>query len=221
MGRGGPEEPDGAEAAAHADLAFADGVDPEVLPFYHHVPGPRGDDGPLRVEGLEPAMVLDGELPEADDGEPRQVEDSVRRQAQDLRPPRVGAAARPVGATACSARHAPTPLRRSICRARAGAWRGRGPRMLPPDGLVKGAWTVSVVNVIELVADAETGWVEAVQHAVREAARTVRHITGVEITNLTAVVEGGRITSYRANVHLAFEVEPPEERPTSARTPGM
>jgi flavin-binding protein dodecin len=70
----------------------------------------------------------------------------------------------------------------------------------------------NVVNVIELVADSEEGWVQAVQNAVREAARTVRHITGVEVTNLTAVVEDGRIKSYRANVHLAFAVEPAAER---------
>ena len=69
-----------------------------------------------------------------------------------------------------------------------------------------------VVNVIELVADAEGGWVEAVQNAVAQAARTVRHITGVEVTNLTAIVEEGRIRSYRANVNLAFAVEAAEDR---------
>lgn len=69
-----------------------------------------------------------------------------------------------------------------------------------------------VVNVIELVAEAQSGWVEAVQNAVHEAARTVRHITGVEVTNLTAIVEDGRIASYRANVNLAFSLEGPDER---------
>lgn len=70
----------------------------------------------------------------------------------------------------------------------------------------------NVVNVIELVADAEGGWVEAVQNAVREAGRTVRNITGVEVTNLTAIVEDGRIQRYRANLNLAFTVEPHQER---------
>lgn len=71
---------------------------------------------------------------------------------------------------------------------------------------------MGVINVIELVADADGGWVEAVQNAVREASRTVRHITGVEVANLTALVEDGRISSYRANVNVAFEVEPTEDR---------
>lgn len=78
--------------------------------------------------------------------------------------------------------------------------------------LGKGEHHMGVVNVIELVADAEGGWVDAVQNAVHEAARTVRHITGVEVTNLTALVEDGRIKSYRANVNLAFAVEPDEKR---------
>ena len=65
-----------------------------------------------------------------------------------------------------------------------------------------------VVNVVELVADSERGWEAAVQSAVEEASRTVRHITGVEVVNMTASVEDGRIKSYRANVNVAFVVEP-------------
>lgn len=71
----------------------------------------------------------------------------------------------------------------------------------------------TVANVIELVADSDTGWVDAVQNAVAEASRTVRNITGVEVTNLTAIVEDGRVASYRANVNLAFKVDRDEHRP--------
>ncbi len=71
----------------------------------------------------------------------------------------------------------------------------------------------TVANVIELVADSDTGWVDAVQNAVAEASRTVRNITGVEVTNLTAIVEDGRVASYRANVNLAFKVDRDEHHP--------
>jgi len=74
----------------------------------------------------------------------------------------------------------------------------------------------TVANVIELVADSDTGWVDAVQNAVSEASRTVRNITGVEVTNLTAIVEDGRITNYRANVNLAFTVDR-DERPAQVQ----
>jgi flavin-binding protein dodecin len=69
------------------------------------------------------------------------------------------------------------------------------------------AQSMAVVNVIELVADSEQSWEDAVKHAVAEAARTVRGITGVEVVNFTATVDEGHIKSYRANVNVAFLVE--------------
>lgn len=66
---------------------------------------------------------------------------------------------------------------------------------------------MAVVNVIELVADSEESWEDAVGSAVAEASRTVRGITGVEVVNLTAQVDEGRIKAYRANVNVAFLVE--------------
>lgn len=67
---------------------------------------------------------------------------------------------------------------------------------------------MTVVKVLELVGESTKDWTDAVQQAVAEAARTVRHITGVEVANLTANVRDGRITEYKANVKVAFAVEP-------------
>jgi len=64
-----------------------------------------------------------------------------------------------------------------------------------------------VANVIELVGESTESWDDAVEVAVREAAKTIRHISGVEVRNLTADVVDGRITSYKANVHVAFGVD--------------
>jgi len=60
------------------------------------------------------------------------------------------------------------------------------------------------VKVAELVGESPHSWNDAVQAAVREASRTLRNITGVEVYNLTANVEGGRITEYKANVKIAY-----------------
>ncbi len=65
-----------------------------------------------------------------------------------------------------------------------------------------------VVKVIELVGQSESSWENAVQAAVKEAAKTVRGITGVEVLNWTgAVNDAGDITGYRANVQVAFKVD--------------
>lgn len=68
---------------------------------------------------------------------------------------------------------------------------------------------MAVVKVIELVGESPVGWEEAARVAVREAARTVRNITGVEVLNWTGQVDdSGNITGYRADVQVAFRVEP-------------
>jgi len=66
----------------------------------------------------------------------------------------------------------------------------------------------SIVKVIELVGESDQSWEDAVQTAVREAAKTVRGITGVEVLNWTGQVNPeGDITGYRADVQIAFRVE--------------
>ncbi|MBS3939104.1 MAG: dodecin domain-containing protein [Peptococcaceae bacterium] len=67
---------------------------------------------------------------------------------------------------------------------------------------------VQVVKVLELVGDSQRSWQDAIENAVHEAARTVDNITGVEVYNMTGNVERGHIVEYKANVKVAFLVEP-------------
>ncbi|MGI6611921.1 MAG: dodecin family protein [Limnochordia bacterium] len=64
-----------------------------------------------------------------------------------------------------------------------------------------------VASVIELVGESEQSWEDAVNQAVGEAAETLEHIQGVEVLSMTAVVENGRVTKYRAGCHVAFGVD--------------
>ena len=66
---------------------------------------------------------------------------------------------------------------------------------------------MAVIKVVELVGTSPSSWNDAVQDVVKEAARTLRHITGVDLVHQTAHVEDGNITQYRATVHVAFQVE--------------
>ena len=67
---------------------------------------------------------------------------------------------------------------------------------------------MSVVKVIELVGESPNGWEDAARIAVKEASKTVRNITGVEVLNWTGQVDpSGEITGYRADVQVAFKVD--------------
>lgn len=63
-----------------------------------------------------------------------------------------------------------------------------------------------VVKVIELVGSSHHNWSDAVDNAVHEAARTIDHILGVEVTKFTANISDEQIIEYRADIKLAFKV---------------
>ncbi len=64
-----------------------------------------------------------------------------------------------------------------------------------------------VVKVVELVGSSKESWEDAVHAAVVEASASLRHITGVDLVHQTAHVEDGKISEYRATVHIAFRLE--------------
>ncbi len=60
------------------------------------------------------------------------------------------------------------------------------------------------VKVVELVGESPDSWKDAVQSAVNDASHSLPNITGVEIYNLTANVDRGRLVEYKANVKIAY-----------------
>ncbi|HAG07057.1 MAG TPA: hypothetical protein DCL13_02655 [Peptococcaceae bacterium] len=60
------------------------------------------------------------------------------------------------------------------------------------------------VKIAELLGESKDSWKEAVNAAVAEGSRTFGKITGVEVLNLTANVQDGRIVEYKANVKVAY-----------------
>jgi len=65
----------------------------------------------------------------------------------------------------------------------------------------------TVAKVVELVGSSNEGWAEAADAAVRTASRTIKNITGVEVVAMTAQVEDGSITTFKATVKVAFGVQ--------------
>ena len=65
---------------------------------------------------------------------------------------------------------------------------------------------MTIAKIIELVGQSNVSWEDAVKNAVMDASKTVDNIRGVEVYNLTANIDNGKITDYKANVKLAFGV---------------
>ncbi|MGH8470056.1 MAG: dodecin family protein [Gammaproteobacteria bacterium] len=66
---------------------------------------------------------------------------------------------------------------------------------------------MTMLKVVEILAQSEKSWEDAAQLAVQEAAKTVRNIKSVYIQEMEATVENDRITYYRLNVKISFAIE--------------
>ncbi len=66
---------------------------------------------------------------------------------------------------------------------------------------------MTVVKIVELIGSSPNSWEEAAGNAVKEAAKTVRNIKGVDVKRCTAKVKEDKIVEYRAVVKIAFVVE--------------
>ena len=66
---------------------------------------------------------------------------------------------------------------------------------------------MTVVKIVELIGNSQNSWEEAAGNAVKEAAKTVRNIKGVDVKRCTAKVKENKIVEYRAVVKIAFVVE--------------
>lgn len=63
-----------------------------------------------------------------------------------------------------------------------------------------------ILKVIEVMSKSGSSWEDAAQQAVTEAAKTVKNIRSVYVHEQTAHVVDGKITEYRVNVKLTFEI---------------
>ena len=70
---------------------------------------------------------------------------------------------------------------------------------------------MSVVKVIEVLAQSDKSWEDAAQLAVKTAAKTVKDIKSIYIKNFEAKVENGKITKYRIDGKLTFALKGTEK----------
>lgn len=66
---------------------------------------------------------------------------------------------------------------------------------------------MTVLNTIDLTGVSAESWGDAAREALREASKTIRRITKMDVTGTGALVEDGTITEYHTEVRIFFEVE--------------
>ena len=65
---------------------------------------------------------------------------------------------------------------------------------------------MSILKVIEVLANSEKGWEDAAKNAVAHASKSVKNIKSVYINEQSAQVKDNNIVEYRVNAKITFEV---------------
>ena len=65
---------------------------------------------------------------------------------------------------------------------------------------------MSVLKVIEVLANSNKSWEEATEKAVAQASKSVKNIRSVYVNEQSATVKDGKIDEYGVNVKITFEV---------------
>lgn len=66
---------------------------------------------------------------------------------------------------------------------------------------------MSIVKVIEVLAESNKSWEDAAEQALKEASKSVRNIKAIYVKDFQAVVENDKITRYRINAKISFMYE--------------
>lgn len=63
---------------------------------------------------------------------------------------------------------------------------------------------MTMLKVIEVLAQSDKSWEDAAANAVKQAAETVRGIKSIYVKEMEASVENGKIVQYRINAKISF-----------------
>lgn len=66
---------------------------------------------------------------------------------------------------------------------------------------------MSVLKVIEILANSNSSWEDATRKAVEKASKSVKHIRSVYVQEQSASVKDGQVTEFRVNLKVTFEIE--------------
>ena len=65
----------------------------------------------------------------------------------------------------------------------------------------------TIVKVIEVIAQSEKSWDDAVQNALDEVVKTVDDVKEIWVSGMKVIVEDGRIAEYRLTAKVSFVVK--------------
>ncbi|MBK9982442.1 MAG: dodecin domain-containing protein [Saprospiraceae bacterium] len=65
---------------------------------------------------------------------------------------------------------------------------------------------MAVLKVIELLCDSSKSWEDATAKGVAKASKTLKGLKSAYVQNQSVVINNGKVTAYRVNLKVSFEI---------------
>ena len=66
---------------------------------------------------------------------------------------------------------------------------------------------MGVYKIIDIVGTSEKSFSDAANNAIKEVAKTVKHIKRAEVSKMDVKVVDDKVTQYRTELNISFEIE--------------
>ena len=66
---------------------------------------------------------------------------------------------------------------------------------------------MSIVKVIEVIAESDTSWEDAAKQGVKDASKSVKNIKHIYVEHIQGIVENNQVVRYRVNAKISFLVD--------------
>jgi dodecin len=63
---------------------------------------------------------------------------------------------------------------------------------------------MTMLKVIEVLAESDKSWEDAAQQAISKSAKTVHNVKSIYIENFEATVDNGKLKKFRINAKISF-----------------
>ena len=65
---------------------------------------------------------------------------------------------------------------------------------------------MTVIKVVELLANSKKSWEDATSQAIKRASKSINNIRSANVGNMSVTVKNGKISEYRVSLKVTFEV---------------
>ncbi len=74
---------------------------------------------------------------------------------------------------------------------------------------------MAIMKSEQILSESPKSFEDAISTAVERFAKTVRNLRSAYVNDMSAVIEKGKVASYRVNLQMTFEVEEAPAKPAS------